>query len=107
MESSSKEFLKVAPCYIHRELHSYDSGADITNLSHTIYISLDTFRSVVHNISTELDAWLMFFSSDEPTDIVKLVNAYPEFRYLYQDITEFRREPKELNPELTKRYVRV
>jgi septal ring factor EnvC (AmiA/AmiB activator) len=38
----------------------------------------------------------MFFSSDEPADIVKLVNAYPEFRYLYQDIMEFRREPKEL-----------
>jgi hypothetical protein len=96
MESSPQVFTAASPQYIHRELHSYDSGVDVTNLSKTIYISLDTFRSVVHNIDTELDAWLTFFSSDAPADIVKLVNTYPEFLSCYQDIMEFRRHPKEL-----------
>ena len=96
MESSSAPFLAVAPRYIHREQNSFDSGAKVPNLTHTVYISLDTFRSVVHNISTELDAWLTFLSSDRPADIVKLVNAYPEFLSCYQDIVEFRRHPKEL-----------
>lgn len=62
----------------------------------TIYISLDTFHSVVHNISTELDAWLTFLGSDHPADIVKLVNSYPEFMDYYREILEFRRNPKEL-----------
>ncbi len=35
-------------------------------------------------------------SSDEPSDIVKLVTDHPEFREYYQDILEFRRSPKEL-----------
>ncbi len=63
-------------------------------LFHTIYISLDTFRSFLHNkdIESDLEAWLCFFSSD----VVKLVNAHPEFFALYQDIAEFRRHPKEL-----------
>ncbi len=96
MQNSSEAFLKVAPHYIHHEIHSFDTGAQVTNLSNTIYISLDTFHNVVQNISTKLDAWLTFLSSDAPSDIVKLVNAYPEFLSCYKDIVEFRRNPKEL-----------
>ena len=96
MENSSENFLAVAPKYIHRESVSYDSGAKVQNLSHTVYISLDTFHKFVQNISTELDAWLTFLGSDSPSDIVKLVNAYPEFKAYYKDLAEFRRHPKEL-----------
>ncbi len=100
MEQSSKEFLAVSPHYIHRELHSYDSGAKAVNLFKTIYISLDTFRKISQNVDKEIDsmlhAWLTFFGSDSPADIVKLVNSYPEFLAYYKDITEFRRHPKEL-----------
>lgn len=57
---------------------------------------LDTFRSVVQNVSTELDAWLTFLGSDQPADLVRLVKAYPQFQEYYQDILDFRRHPKEL-----------
>ena len=60
------------------------------------YISLDTFRNTVHYIDTNLTAWLTFFSSEEPADIMALIQAYPEFRELYADIAEFRKNPKEL-----------
>lgn len=96
MEESSDNFKKAAPHYIHRERITYDSGAEVKNLTKTIYVSLDTFHSVVHNIDTELHAWLTFLSSDSPADIVKLVNTYPEFLACYRDIVEFRRHPKEL-----------
>ena len=61
-----------------------------------IYISLDVFKSVVHNITNKLDAWLTFLSSDKPEDIINLVFAYPAFIDLYHDIAEFRKDPKEL-----------
>ena len=64
---------------MHRRKVLYDSGAKVSSLSEIIYISLDTFQSVVQNINTELEAWLMFFSSDRPSDIIRLVSAYPEY----------------------------
>ena len=59
-------------------------------------ISLDPFRSVVQNIDTEQKAWLSFLTADDPDEIVRLVNAYPEFLPCYRDIISFRRRPKEL-----------
>ena len=96
MERSSGEFNVVAPHYIHREQTSFDSGSKVTTLTNIMYISLDTFHRVVHNISNNLDAWLTFLSSDKPDDIIRLINAYPEFKPCYQDIVEFRKNPKEL-----------
>ncbi len=96
MENSSKEFSLVYPQYIHREQNYFDSGAKVKTLGNIIYISLDTFRSVVQNINTELDAWLSFFSADSPERIVQVVNAYPEFLSCYKEMMEFRANPKEL-----------
>lgn len=96
MEYSSEPFKEVAPNYIHTEKICYDSGAKVTSLSKIKYISLDTFRNTVQNIDNKLTAWLTFFSSDEPADIIALINAYPEFYELYQEIAEFRTNPKEL-----------
>lgn len=59
-------------------------------------ISLDPFRSVVQNIDTEQKAWLSFLTTDDPDEIVQLVNAYSEFLPCYRDIISFRRRPKEL-----------
>ena len=96
MSHSSQSFLNVSPYYIHNEIKCYDSGAEVTSLSHIKYISLDTFHKSVHNINSRLDAWLTFLSSDQPADIIKLINTYPEFIELYNEISEFRIKPKEL-----------
>lgn len=96
METSSAVFKRAAPCYIHNEMTSYDSGAQVTSLFKTKYISLDTFRNTVQNIDNKLQAWLTFFSSEEPADILRLINAYPEFIDLYQEIAAFRTKPEEL-----------
>jgi len=96
MENSSNEFRKVTPHYIHRQTTSFDSGASVHILGNIIYISLDTFHSVVQNINTELEAWLTFLSSDQPTDMIRLVSSYPQFKQYYEDIIAFRQNPKEL-----------
>jgi len=96
MEKSSKNFKSVYPSYIHRSQHSFDTGAEMNFLTNFIYISLDTFGCVSQNISNYLDAWLTFLSSDSPEDIIRLVEAYPEFKTYYHDIAMFRKKPKEL-----------
>jgi len=96
MEQSPKAFLDATPHYIHREIHSYNSGASVANLSNVIYISLDTFQKNVHNITNTLEAWLTFLSQTSANKILKLVDAYPEFLEYYHEINQFRQNPKEL-----------
>ena len=61
-----------------------------------IYISLDVFRRMVHNELTELEAWMYFLGSDHPGDILRIIEKYPYFQELYQDIIQFRYRPEEL-----------
>lgn len=96
MESSPLEFRHAAPEYLHMTDTTLNTGIKLNFLTKTIFISLDTFHSVVHNISNELEAWLTFLSSDDPERIVQLVNTFPEFLSCYQDIVKFRQNPKEL-----------
>ena len=96
MENSTKNFKKVAPEYIHHVHYTCDTGAEVNFLANYTYISLDTFHSVSQNITSYLDAWFTFLSSDAPEDILKLIEAYPEFQEYYHDIALFRKNPKEL-----------
>ena len=96
MEKSPKEFHEFPDKYIHERNISYSSGLELQSLSHITYISLDTFNSMGQNISTELDAWLTFFSCPDPEHIVSLVQKYPKFLEYYKDIAVFRTQPKEL-----------
>lgn len=82
--------------YIHRSRFSFDTGLKMNPLQNFIYISLDIFRKMKHNNLTELEAWLYFLSSDDPTDILRIVRSYPIFQELYRDIINFRFQPKEL-----------
>ena len=69
----------------------------VTVLENVVYVSLDTFKKQMHNkINNELDAWLAFFTFEQPEEIMKLVQAYPKFIELYRDIAEFRKSPGEV-----------
>ena len=97
MDQSSAEFKSTAPAYIHSREVSIDTGVKITELENVIYISLDTYRESVHNeINTKLDAWLNFFSYEDPDHVLQLIDKYPEFLPMYQDIAEFRKNPREV-----------
>lgn len=95
MEQSPPLFHETTQ-YIHKKISTFDSGIDLRLLDNLTLISLDTFRSVVQNISTKEDAWLTFFTATDPERICALVNSHPEFLEYYQDLVSFRRQPKEL-----------
>ena len=96
MEQSPAIFHTNPGTYLHRSESRLDSGIKIPNLLIFIYIPLDFFLKIPHNELTELEAWLYFLSSDNPLHIQRIIEKYPFFRELYQDIIEFRYHPKEL-----------
>ena len=97
MDQSPEEFRKAEPEFIHRRETTYDSKAEVKTLENVVYISLDTFREREHNeINTDLDAWLTFFTAAEPKEVLELIKSRPEFLSMYQDISEFRKKPKEV-----------
>ena len=87
-EKSTGEFHK----YPHDDLHwirpKSNTGIEIELLQEYILIPLDIFRENLQNkgIENTLDAWLTFLSVDEPEMIEKLIQHYPQFIPMYQQI---------------------
>ncbi len=53
-----------------------------------VLIPLDIFRKKLYNegIGTPLDAWLAFLSVDDPVWIERLIQQFPEFVPLYEEV---------------------
>ena len=53
-----------------------------------LFIPLDIFHKTMENktIQTELEAWLTFLSTDDPEQIYNLVQIFPVFKEMYEDI---------------------
>ncbi len=98
MEESPYIFQKYPDRYLHRSCFSFDTGLPLKPLQNFFYISLDIFRRMPHNKHnlSELEAWLYFLASDNPADILNIVQHYPIFQELYKDIVLFRFQPKEV-----------
>ncbi len=92
--NSGSEFKSVPGKYIHRRIETYDSGINLPKTEVITYVTLDTFLKSRQNISDRMDAWLTFLSKEDEASIVELVNKYPDFLPLYQEIREFRRKPE-------------
>ena len=74
VENSSAEFHRIPNQYIHRSSQKFDTGLELELLQEYIFIALDIFREITHNIDKELDAWLYFLSSDEPEELIAMYN---------------------------------
>lgn len=96
LEKSPRIFHQMPDHYLHRSDTVYDTGLKMNNLLNFVYIPLDIFRRIQHNILTETEAWLYFLGSDNPKDILRITDQYPIFRQLYQEIINFRFHTKEL-----------
>lgn len=57
-------------------------------LQEYVLIPLDIYKENMQNkiIDNELDAWFAFMAYDEPGQIVRLIEAYPKFRDMYEEI---------------------
>ena len=88
IEKSTAEFHKMEEHYLHRFCQKSDTGLKVELLQTYLLIPLDIFKQIIHNrgVRNKLEAWLAFFSMDEPEMILELIQAYPEFKKLYQHV---------------------
>ena len=101
MEKSPMEFHTAKGKYIHRRISSFDTAiyTKSSGLHEDIFICLDSFHSIVHNItkdSSVLDAWLTFLSTTDISTIASLIETFPCFVPIYQEIADFTNKPEEL-----------
>ena len=92
-EKSPVEFHSMEKEYLHKSDWSFDTGLELDLLQNFIFITLDIFQKNMENksIENELEAWLMFYSTQDPERIIELINKYPMFRQMYGDVYEVRR----------------
>lgn len=85
-EHSPSEFHTFPNTYLHYFKQQSDSGLKLPLLQKYLFVPLDIFLQIQHNkvISNKLDAWLLFFASDNPEDVIRLIEEYPEFRAMYE-----------------------
>lgn len=97
IEESPAIYWQHPDVYIHRGRQKFDTGLEIDLLQEFIIIPLDIFRKIDHNEISKLEAWLYFIGSDSPRDIWRIVEAYPEFKELYNEMIGLRYDMKELS----------
>lgn len=53
-----------------------------------MFIPLDIVKKIYENnsVRNKLEAWLIFLSDDNPETISQLIETYPEFREMYDDV---------------------
>ena len=85
-EQSTSEFHKFPHDYRHYFEQKSDTGLELSLLQKFLFVPLDIFLRNPQNrsITSKLDAWLLFFSSDDPEDIIRIITEYPEFQAMYE-----------------------
>lgn len=87
-EQSPKEFHAFPENSIHRSKQQTDTGLQIELLQEFLFIPLDIVKKIYENnsVKNKLEAWLIFLSDDNPDTICQLIETYPEFREMYEDV---------------------
>ena len=88
LESSPRVFKEFKDIYVHKFSTVSDTGLKMNMLQNFIFIPVDIFLEKLHNsgIQSELDAWMTFLGCDEPEYIIRLIQDYPYFKPLYDDL---------------------
>ena len=99
-ETSTGDFHDFQNIYLHRSKQIVDTGLQIELLQEYIFIALDIFKKKLHNMGIDkenrLEAWLTFLSEDDPEWILNLIETYPEFKDLYQEVYDVCRNTEDI-----------
>lgn len=89
-EKSPPQFKKFPEDYLHTFYYTSDTGLEMNLLQKFYFVPLDIFQKNLQNkgIRSKLDAWLTFLSTDEPEWIIRLIEQYPQFKAMYQELYE-------------------
>ena len=74
----------------------YSSGVELPELRQVTYIDLDSFAYKADNKEDDLSLWLMLLTKTDVERILRLATIRSEFAKIYQEIAQFRKDPKEL-----------
>ena len=91
-QQSPQELKKFKDVYMHRFKQESDTGAKMNLLQKYLFVTLDNFNKIKHNndktikLDNRLEAWLAFLSMDAPEDIVQILEQYPDFKALYNQV---------------------
>lgn len=94
-EKSPKEFQEFPSEYIHYSEQKFNTGLELNLLQEYILIPLDIYKKIYHNkikdkcsksFGNKLEAWLALFSIDDPEVVVRLIEEYPEFKVMYEEV---------------------
>lgn len=96
MEKSPSDYWEFPDQYLHHGKQTFNTGLKLDLLQEYYMIPLDIFKEMSHNSINKLDAWLYFIGSDSPKDICRVIEAFPEFKELYNELLMLRYKPKEL-----------
>ena len=88
-EKSPNVFHAFPSDYLHYIEAKSNTGIELELLQKYLFISLDIFKENVQNkgsIDNRIEAWLSFLSMDEPVNILNLIEVYPEFQRMYDEV---------------------
>ena len=91
-QQSPQELKKFKDVYMHRFKQESDTGAKMNLLQKYLFVTLDNFNKIKHNndktikLDNRLEAWLAFLIMDAPEDIVQILEQYPDFKALYNQV---------------------
>ena len=99
-EKSPSAFYQFPDTYLHYFKQKSDTGLKIGLLQKYLFVPLDIFREIQHNkhirIENRLEAWLAFFCMDEPEAIISIIEKYPDFKAIYEQIYDICRNIEEV-----------
>lgn len=89
-EKSTPEFHQFSEKYIHKFQQKSDTGLKMNLLQEFVFVALDIYKQNHQNrsIKKRLEGWLTFLSSDKPEDIIALIEKYPDFKTMYEQVYE-------------------
>ncbi len=99
-EKSPSVFYQYPDTYLHYFEQQSNTGIEIDLLQKYLFVPLDIFREIQHNknmrIEGRLEAWLAFLCMDEPEAIIALIENYPDFKAMYEQVYEICRNIEEV-----------
>lgn len=99
-EQSPGAFHEFPDNYLHQFQQCSNTGLKLNLLQKYLFIPLDIFLKSLQykdiKIQNRLDAWLAFLGSDDPEIIIDIIEQYPDFKEMYQQVYDICRNIEEV-----------
>ena len=99
-EQSPEAFHEFPDDYLHQFHQCSNTGLKLNLLQKYLFVPLDIFLDSLQykdiKIQNRLDAWLAFLGSDDPEIIIDIIEQYPDFKEMYQQVYDICRNIEEV-----------